>query len=134
MDPATITAQEVANIIIEIREDKLPDWKKTGTAGSFFKNPVVTKHQYEVLLQTYPMLKWNGTPNSGFKLSAGQLIELAGFKGKTEWRAGTYEKHALVIINTGGATGSEIRAFAQSIQKKVLEMFGVSLEPEVIIL
>ncbi len=134
MDPTTITAQEVANIIIEIREDKLPDWKKTGTAGSFFKNPVITKQQYELLLQIYPLLKWNETPTSGFKLSAGQLIELAGFKGKTEWSVSTYHKHALVIINTGGATGSEIRAFAQSIQKKVLEMFEVSLEPEVIIL
>ncbi|HBB04373.1 TPA: hypothetical protein DCZ39_05795 [Patescibacteria group bacterium] len=69
-----------------------------------------------------------------FKLSAGQLIELAGYKGKQEGAVATYDKHALVIINTGGASGSDIRAFAQSIQKKVLELFAVSLEPEVIIL
>jgi UDP-N-acetylmuramate dehydrogenase len=59
MDPTTITAQEVADIIIHIREKKLPDWKKIGTAGSFFKNPIVTKKQYENLLLKYPELKGN---------------------------------------------------------------------------
>jgi UDP-N-acetylmuramate dehydrogenase len=81
----------------------------------------------------YPQLKGNVVPN-GIKLSAGQLIEFAGFKWKSEWAVGTYDKHALIIINTGGASGEEIRAFAQSIQKKVLELFDVQLEPEVIIM
>jgi UDP-N-acetylmuramate dehydrogenase len=87
------------------------------------------------LLQ-YPQLKWNEVHNNwvAFKLSAGQLIELAGYKWKSEWPVGTYEKHALIIVNNGGASGKEIRAFAQAIQKKVLELFGVILEPEVIIL
>jgi len=67
-------------------------------------------------------------------LSAGQLIELAGFKGKTIGNVGTYQHHALIIVNNGGASGLEIRAFAQSIQKKVKEMFDVQLEPEVIIM
>lgn len=139
IDPLKITAQEVANIIIEIREKKLPDRKKIGTAGSFFKNPIVSKDQYEVLLAKYPELKGNEVHSSdakgvAFKLSAGQLIELAGFKGKTEWLVGTYNNHALIIVNNGGASGSEIRAFAQSIQAKVQELFGVMLEPEVIIM
>jgi UDP-N-acetylmuramate dehydrogenase len=139
IDPVEITAQQVANIIIEIRENKLPDRTKIGTAGSFFKNPVVSKDQYEVLLAKYPELKGNEVHSSdakgvAFKLSAGQLIELAGFKGKTEWLVGTYNNHALIIVNNGGASGSEIRAFAQSIQKKVLELFEVTLEPEVIIM
>lgn len=147
IDPTEITALQVANLIIEIREKKLPDWKKIGTAGSFFKNPVVTKDQYEKLLVKYPQLKWNEvhssefwilnwTPQSGaaFKLSAGQLIELAGFKWKSKWPVATYDKHALIIVNNGGASGPEIRAFAQSIQKKVLELFDVTLEPEVIIM
>lgn len=142
-----ITAQKVADIIIKIREGKLPDWKKIGTAGSFFKNPIVSKEQYEKLLVNYPELKWNEVhgsescilnwiPQGGtaFKLSAGQLIDLAGCKWKSEWPVWTYNNHALIIVNNGGATGEEIRAFAQSIQKKVLELFGVELEPEVIVL
>ncbi len=141
IDPNDITAQQVANIIIKIREGKLPDRKKIGTAGSFFKNPVVTKDQYEKLLVKYPQLKWNEVHgsefwilNSAFKLSAGQLIELAGCKWKSQWPVSTYDKHALIIVNNGGASGKEIRAFAQSIQKKVLELFAVELQPEVIIM
>ena len=146
MDPVTISAQEVANIIITIREKKLPDRTKVGTAGSFFKNPVISKEQFELLLSKYPHLKWNifqeKNQHSTFniqhstlvKLSAGQLIELVGYKGKSVWPVATYDKHALIIVNNGGASGPEIRAFAQSIQKKVLELFGVMLEPEVIIM
>lgn len=149
-DPLTLSAQEVANIIIPIREGKLPDWKKIGTAGSFFKNPVITQKEYENLVVKYPNLKWNAVLSTHWKLeidasskegnwkliklSAGQLIELAGYKGKQVGAVATYVKHALIIINTGGASGTEIRAFAQAIQKKVYEMFGVKLEPEVIIM
>jgi len=132
-DPVKITAQEVAHIIISLREKKLPDRKKIGTAGSFFKNPIIEEIQFEKLLLKYPQLKWNIVAH-GIKLSAGQLIELAGYKGKSEWAVGTYNNHALIIVNTGGASGSEIRAFAQAIQKKVLELFEVNLKPEVIIL
>ncbi|MFA6255709.1 MAG: UDP-N-acetylmuramate dehydrogenase [Candidatus Absconditabacterales bacterium] len=133
IDPATISAQEVANIIITLREKKLPDRKKVGTAGSFFKNPIVEKNQFEKLLLKYPQLKGNAIVE-GIKLSSGQLIELAGYKGRTEGAVATYDKHALIIVNNGGASGGEIRAFAQTIQKKVLDLFEVSLEPEVIIL
>ena len=129
----TISAQEVANIIISIREGKLPDRKKIGTAGSFFKNPVIQKDQFETLVLKYPQLKWTPVDN-GFKLSAGQLIELIGYKWKSEWPVATYDKHALIIVNNGGASGPEIRAFAQAIQKKILELFWVTLEPEVIIM
>ena len=141
IDPTEITALQVANLIIEIREKKLPDRTKIGTAGSFFKNPIVTKEQYEILLVKYPELKGNEVHgsefwilHSAFKLSAGQLIELAGFKGKTIGNVGTYQNHALIIVNNGGASGPEIRAFAQSIQSKVQELFGVMLESEVIIM
>lgn len=141
IDPAKISAQELANIIIAIRQNKLPDPEKIWTAWSFFKNPIVGKDVFEKLLLSYPQLKGNEVHNSklwilhsAFKLSAGQLIELAGFKWKTEWAVGTYTKHALVLVNNGGATGKDIQTFAQAIQKKVLELFEVSLEPEVIIL
>lgn len=132
-DPQHISAQDVADIIITIRKNKLPDRTQIGTAGSFFKNPVIEKKQFDELVITYPELKWNPT-TEGIKLSAGQLIELAGYKGKSAWAVATYAKHALVIINTGGASGEEIMNFAQAIQKKVLELFGVMLEPEVILM
>lgn len=146
LDLLTISAQEVADIIIAIRESKLPDWRKIGTAGSFFKNPVVSKAAYETLLLIYPDLKGNIIQNNNnwtlqqlntstvIKLSAGQLIELAGYKGKQEGMVATYIKHALIIVNMGDASGTEVRAFAQSIQKKVKELFDVMLEPEVIIM
>ena len=133
IDLSNITAQAVANIIIKIRENKLPDRTKIGTAGSFFKNPVIEKSQFENLSLKYPELKGN-TFGNDIKLSAGQLIELADFKGKSEWSVGTYNNHALIIVNNGGASGKDIRAFAQSIQKKVLEMFEIELEPEVNVL
>lgn len=132
-DPMNISAQEVAHIIIDIRESKLPDRKKIGTAGSFFKNPVITKDQFEKLLLEYPQLKWNIVDNE-IKLSAGQLIELAWYKWRVEWPVATYDKHALIIVNNGGASGEAIRAFAQAIQQKVDEVFAVKLEPEVIIM
>lgn len=131
--PELLSPKDIAEIIISIRESKLPDWTKIGTAGSFFKNPVVSKAQFDPIVSTYPQVKGNEVPE-GIKLSAGQLIELAGYKGKSEWPVATYEQHALVIINTWGATGAQVWAFAQAIQKKVNEMFGVVLEAEVIIL
>lgn len=145
-NPSEISAQEIADIIISIRESKLPDWTTIGTAGSFFKNPIIAQEQYEQLLLKYPQIKGNKIQEvdsvehhdthklPSVKLSAGQLIELAGYKGKSVGNVATYDKHALVIVNNGGASGIEIRAFAQSIQERVLELFWVKLEAEVIIL
>jgi UDP-N-acetylmuramate dehydrogenase len=145
-DPLKISPWEVADIIIAIREQKLPDRTKVGTAWSFFKNPIVTKEQYEKLLQKYPELKWNilqqDNQNSALniqnstlvKLSAWQLIDLIGYKWRANGPVGTYANHALVLINEWWANGQDIMNFAQKIQKKVLEQFGVMLEPEVVII
>jgi len=81
--PELLSPKDIAEIIISIRESKLPDWTKIGTAGSFFKNPVVSKAQFDPIVSTYPQVKGNEVPE-GIKLSAGQLIELAGYKGKSE--------------------------------------------------
>ncbi len=131
-DIHTVSARQLADAIIEIRKHKLPDWQHIGTAGSFFKNPIVSSQQFTDLQKFYPQLKWHFVPN-GVKLSAGQLIELAWYKGKRIGNVWTYEKHALVIVQYGNATGEEVWHFAQMIKKKVQELFGVSLEPEVII-
>ncbi len=126
---AKLTVKDVADMISEIRNGKLPDWKKIWTAGSFFKNPVVSKQNFEQLKTRYDNLLWFDFEWE-IKLSAWQLIEMAGFKWVKENKVGTYQYHALVIINQWWSW-QDIVNFANQIQNKVQEMFGVSLEAEV---
>jgi len=128
-----VSGLELANIIIELRKKKLPDRHEVWTAGSFFKNPIVDKSDYDNLLQKYPELIWWPTDELlRIKLSAGQLIDLAGLKWYREWYVGVSENHALVLINYGWGTGANIVKLAKTIQKKVLSQFGIRLEPEVL--
>jgi UDP-N-acetylmuramate dehydrogenase len=125
--------QEFAQLIVDIRNTKLPDWHTLGTAGSFFKNPIVNTLDFDSLLVRFPgLVSFPGPTHDQVKLSAGQLIELAGLKGYRSGNAGVYEKHALILVNYGWAKGQEIVDLAEYIQDKVVEMFGVTLEPEVI--
>lgn len=127
------SALEVAHIIIEIRKNKLPDRHDVWTAGSFFKNPIVDKSDYDNLLQKYPeLICWPTDEFMKVKLSAGQLIEFAELKWYRQWYVGTSEKHALILINYEWWTGADIEQFADFIQKKVLVQFAVQLEPEVL--
>ena len=128
-----VSGLELANMIIEIRKHKLPDRHEIWTAGSFFKNPIVEKNDYDNLLQKYPELIWWPMEEIlKVKLSAGQLIELAGMKWHRQWYVGVSEKHALVLINYWWWTGANILKLAKTIQKKVLSQFAVRLEPEVL--
>ncbi len=124
------TAPSVAEAIARIRARKLPNPALVGNAGSFFKNPVVPRDKGDVLLRDHPMMPiWNsGTAHS--KLSAAWLIESCGFKGLQQGHAAVSEQHALVLINLGKATGSEIWALAERIRDKVAERYGIRLEPE----
>jgi UDP-N-acetylmuramate dehydrogenase len=126
---ANINVKDIASMISEIRRSKLPDWKKTWTAWSFFKNPVISKNDFQILKSKYDSLMWFDNGNE-IKLSAWQLIEIAGFKWIKIWNVGTYQYHALVIINEWW-TAQEIVDFANKIQNKVKEIFWVLLEPEV---
>lgn len=130
-----LSLRELRTIICKIRNQKLPNVSKIGNAGSFFMNPVVDKKIFDSIQQSYPELKAFET-NIGFKLSAGWLIEKAGFKGWTAANKtyGVFPKHALVLVNYGEATGAEIKELAESIQKKVFEEFHILLVPEVIYL
>ena len=127
-----INITEIRKIIVEIRENKLPDHSKIGNAGSFFKNPIVSASKYETLRNEFPNLVAYNHSKGKMKLAAGWLIENCGWKGKTLGNVGVYEKQALVIINKGNATGVEIIDFANKIITSVEEKFGVKLEPEVI--
>ena len=128
------TAQDISAAVIAIRSRKLPDPAVIGNAGSFFKNPVVTTVQRDALLARYPQLVNYAQPDGSVKLAAGWLIDQCGWKGKTAGAAGVYEKQALVLVNRGGASGSEIAQLAHAIQADVSKRFDVLLEPEPIFL
>ncbi|MCS6945132.1 MAG: UDP-N-acetylmuramate dehydrogenase [Sutterellaceae bacterium] len=125
--------RDIFEAVIAIRRRKLPDPAALGNAGSFFKNPVVTREQHRALIAHYPSLVSYALPGGRFKLAAGWLIEAAGLKGATRGRAGVYERQALVLVNRGGAAGAEILALAREVQEKVRERFGIWLEPEPVV-
>ena len=126
--------QSVYEVISAIRRSKLPDVKQLGNAGSFFKNPVVSASQWETLRLTHPELKGFPQPEGNIKLSAAQLIDILGWKGRRIGQAGVHEKQALVLVNYGGATGGEVLALARQIQAEVQRNFLVNLEMEVIVI
>ncbi len=127
----TPTLSQIREAVINIRNSKLPDPKKLGNAGSFFKNPIVTKKIYDELNQKYPNLSYFISEDGLYKISAGWLIEKCGLKGIRMGNVGTHVNQALVIVNYGGATGEEILKFVENIQTKVFNEFGILLEPEV---
>ena len=125
------TAQQLRDIIIEIRNAKLPDPQIEGNAGSFFMNPVVTRQKYEKLAARYPQMPHYKVDYRHEKIPAGWMIEQCGWKGKSLGRAGVHDKQALVLVNRGGATVAEIVALSDAIRQDVKETFGIYIYPEV---
>lgn len=125
------TLQNVRRAVCEIREAKLPDPEKTGSAGSFFMNPVVDAVVAGKLKEEYPSMPQYPLPCSDVKLSAGWLIEQCGWKNNPHEHVGVYEHQALVVINRGGATGNDVIKFAEAVVASVKEKFGVELHMEV---
>ncbi len=128
---SSINLSSIREAIIFIRNEKLPDPKVLGNAGSFFKNPVVSKEKFTQLQKEYPAIPHYFVDEESEKIPAGWLIEQNGWKGKSHKRAGVYKKQALVLVNKGGATGAEIWELAALIQQSVREKFGIEIEPEV---
>ncbi len=122
--------QEVFDAVLAIRGRKLPDPAILGNAGSFFKNPIVSRDVHADLLAHAPSLVSYPLAGGRYKLAAGWLIDACGLKGYTRGRAGVFEKQALVLVNRGGATGREIWELAREVQERVRERFGVWIEPE----
>lgn len=123
--------KDVSNAVINIRKSKLPDPSVTGNAGSFFKNPEVSKEECERIKQQFPALVAYQLDNGNFKLAAGWLIENAGLKGYEKGNAAVHSKQALVLINKGNATGNEIYSLSEYVLQTVFAKFGVKLEREV---
>ncbi|MGH8396771.1 MAG: UDP-N-acetylmuramate dehydrogenase [Gammaproteobacteria bacterium] len=129
MDITKPTATNVADAVCRLRLRKLPDPAVIGNAGSFFKNPVVSPELAARLQTEHPGLPVFNAPD-GKKLSAAWLIDQCGWKGFRDGDAGVSDKHALVLVNHGKATGTQIWSLVQRIQDSVQEKFGVCLEPE----
>ena len=123
--------QDISNAVIAIRQSKLPDPNEIGNSGSFFKNPVITKAQFETLKNNFPLVPSYQVSDELIKVPSGWLIEKAGFKGKRFNNYGVHNKQALVLVNYGGAEGSDIYQLAQLIQKTVKRIFNISIETEV---
>lgn len=129
------TAAAMRRSITDLRWQKLPRPEEHGSAGSFFKNPVVDEATYRQLRERCPdMPEAHAADDGGYKLSAGWLIDRAGWKGRTRGRAGVWPQNALVLYNTGGCTGNEVLTLAEAIQNDVLSRFGIALTPEAIII
>ncbi|MBX3607325.1 MAG: UDP-N-acetylmuramate dehydrogenase [Piscinibacter sp.] len=125
--------QQLFDWICAIRRAKLPDPLQLGNAGSFFKNPVVTPEQCRDIIGRDPEVVHYPLPDGSVKLAAGWLIDACGWKGKAVGGAAVYEKQALVLVNRGGAIGSEVMTLARAIQESVYGRFGIRLEPEPVV-
>ncbi|GIZ10319.1 UDP-N-acetylmuramate dehydrogenase [Flavobacterium sp. UMI-01] len=127
----TPTLKEVSNAVIAIRKSKLPDPNELGNSGSFFKNPIISKKEFEKISQKFPEMKYYDISDTEVKVPAGWLIEQAGFKGKRFGDAGIHKNQALVLVNYGNATGEEILAVSKNIQQTIFDTFGIAIEAEV---
>ena len=125
------TASQLRETIIDIRNAKLPDPKVEGNAGSFFMNPIVSMDKFNELISLHPDMPHYTVDNERVKIPAGWLIEQCGWKGKTVGKAGVHSKQALVLVNRGGATGSDIVNLCNMIRKDVADKFGIDIHPEV---
>lgn len=128
INPST---KDISKAVAEIRRSKLPDPAKVGNAGSFFKNPVVSEDSFRKMKAEFSDIISFPSESGKIKISAGWLIEKAGWKGKRVGDVGTSSDHALVICNFGNASGLEIIEFAMRIKEEVSSKFGVKLEEEV---
>lgn len=126
-----LTLHSVSDCVRKIRDTKLPDPKIVGNGGSFFKNPMIPEEKYRELQTNFPDLVAYDAPDGLKKLSAGQLIEKAGWKGKRMGNAGTWKNQALVLVNYGGATPKEVLEVAETIIHDVNSLFDITLEMEI---
>lgn len=125
------TAQQLRDVIIAIRREKLPDPSVQGNAGSFFMNPIVSKEKFEQLAAEYPDIPHYVIDDCHIKIPAGWMIEKCGWKGRALGKAGVHSRQALVLVNLGGATGGDILRLCEAVKADVKAKFGIDINPEV---
>ena len=129
---AAVTPEIVFDTVCAVRRSKLPDPAQLGNAGSFFKNPVVSREKYTALHKENPAMPCYETEDSELvKLPAAWLLDQLGWKGRQRGQAGVHAEHALVLVNLGQARGDEVLLLAQEMSSSVLHRFGIALETEV---
>lgn len=126
-----LTLANVRQVIIDIRQAKLPDPNVQGNAGSFFMNPIVPRAHFEALQKDYPQIPHYEVDADRVKIPAAWMIDQCGWKGKRLGNAGVHDKQALVLVNCGEATGAEVVRLSEEIQQSVFKMFGIQIYPEV---
>ncbi len=144
--PAQLTGELLRELIIEIRQAKLPDPEDLGNAGSFFTNPIVDEATLNKVRQQHPNVHYfevqepatdvssdeaERKSTTRYKIPAGWMIDQCGWKGRSLGRAGVYDKQALVLVNLGGATGADVVTLMKAIQENVYQEFGIHIYPEV---
>lgn len=132
LDTLSLTAQELREAIIAIRQAKLPDPKELGNAGSFFMNPIISEDYYKSLCAKFPEIPSYKLDDNRRKIPAAWLIEQCGWKGRALGNAGVHAKQPLVLVNLGSATAQEIQELSKQIVADVNEKFGISIHPEVL--
>jgi UDP-N-acetylmuramate dehydrogenase len=125
------TLKDVSDAVIAIRKSKLPDPAELGNSGSFFKNPILLKTDFNKIHQKFPEMRFFDISETEVKVPAGWLIEQSGLKGKRFGDAGIHKNQALVLVNYGNATGQEILDVSKKVQETVFNTFGIHIEAEV---
>lgn len=127
----TPSIKDVSNAVIAIRQSKLPNPKELGNSGSFFKNPIISREQFNKVKALHPEMKHYDVSETEVKVPAGWMIEQAGLKGYRDGDAGVHVRQALVLVNYGNATGQDILNLSKFVQKTVFDKFGITIEAEV---
>jgi UDP-N-acetylmuramate dehydrogenase len=125
------TIKNISDAVIQIRQSKLPDPKVLGNSGSFFKNPIISKAQFNTFIENHPDAPFYKISDAAYKIPAGWLIEKCGFKGARFGDAGVHKNQALVLVNYGNATGKQIWELAEKIRDSVYDTFQIKIMPEV---
>lgn len=132
IDRQNISPLQVRNAVMSIRADKLPDWKNWGTAGSFFKNPIISGEKFQKIKLRYPNISGYKQPDGRIKVSAAWILDnICRAKGLFEGNVGTYTKQALVLVTKPGATASDVVEFSNKLLRTVETETGIKMESEV---